>query len=387
MARRRYQDPTPKRRGKWWTLRYRQDEIVNGKLTRVRNEVRLALVNNTSEKDARRQAAEHLRPLNQGLETIGAAVNFKHYVEKHYIPLVMPLLAKSTQDRYEGVLNNYLVPTFGDLPLRDLTPMTLQSYFSKMATSSLAQESKDKIRDVLSSVLGSAQRYGLLVANPIENVQLPPDRRGRRRQKPYLTPALFGALIAKIPEPYASMVYVAIYTGLRVSELAGLRWNDVHANGITIDERFCRGDWGAPKSDASNTTIAVNRCVIERIYRLKILTVEVRAGHSIRKHRVVKADGPDDLVFQSVREGKPIRDNNILSRFIKPAGRSLGMDWVNWRTLRTSHAVWLKLAGADPKDAQGQMRHSRISTTMDIYTQFVPESQVREVEKLSKLVQ
>jgi integrase len=100
----------------------------------------------------------------------------------------------------------------------------------------------------------------------------------------------------------------------------------------------------------------------------------------------VKADGPEDLVFQSVRDGKPIRDNNILTRFIKPAGRELGMDWVNWRTLRTSHAVWLKLAGADPKDAQGQMRHSRISTTMDIYTQFVPESQVRVVEKLSKLV-
>jgi len=385
MARRRYQDPTPQRRGKWWTLRYRQDEIVNGKLTRVRKEVRLALIENTSEKDARRQAAEHLRPLNQGLETIGAAVNFQHYTEKHYIPLVMPLLAKSTQDRYQGVIDNYLIPTFGALPLRDLTPMTLQAYFSKMASSPLAQESKDKIRDVLSSVLGSAKRYGLLVANPMEAVQLPPERRGKRRYKPYLTPALFEVLIAKIPEPYASMVYVAIYTGLRVSELAGLRWNDVRENGITIDERFCRGDWGAPKSDASNTTIAVNRCVIERIHRMKLLTVKVRAGNAIRKHKVVKSDGPDDLVFQSVRDGKPIRDNNILSRFIKPAGRALGMAWVNWRCLRTSHATWLKMAGADPKDAQGQLRHSRISTTMDIYTQFVPESQVRVVEKLSTL--
>ena len=61
------------------------------------------------------------------------------------------------------------------------------------------------------------------------------------------------------------------------------------------------------------------------------------------------------------------------------------MPWVNWRTLRTSHDVWLKLAGAVPKDAQGQMRHSRISTTMDIYMQFVPESQARVVEKLSTL--
>ena len=51
------------------------------------------------------------------------------------------------------------------------------------------------------------------------------------------------------------------------------------------------------------------------------------------------------------------------------------MPWLNWRRLRTSHAVWLKLAGADVKDAQGQMRHSRASTTLDIYQQFVPASQ------------
>jgi hypothetical protein len=55
------------------------------------------------------------------------------------------------------------------------------------------------------------------------------------------------------------MAYVAIYTGLRVSELAGLRRNDLGENSITIDERFCRGDWGAPKSDARNATIGVNR--------------------------------------------------------------------------------------------------------------------------------
>jgi integrase len=63
-----------------------------------------------------------------------------------------------------------------------------------------------------------------------------------------------------------------------------------------------------------------------------------------------------DLVFQSVRSGKPTRDNNILARFIKPAARVLGLPWVNWRSLRTSHATWLKMAGADVKDPQAQMR-------------------------------
>ena len=112
----------------------------------------------------------------------------------------------------------------------------------------------------------------------------------------------------------------------------------------------------------------------------------MKAGNAIRKYKVVKRDRPDDLVFQSVRCGKPLRDNNILARFIKPAARALGLPWVNWRSLRTSHATWLKMAGADVKDAQAQMRHSRSSTTLDIYQQFVPESQQRVVEGLSRLV-
>ena len=69
----------------------------------------------------------------------------------------------------------------------------------------------------------------------MEHVRIPPDRRGRKRNKPYVTPEQFEKLVTLIPEPYATMVYVAIYTGLRVSELAGLRWDDIHEDSITIE--------------------------------------------------------------------------------------------------------------------------------------------------------
>ena len=340
------------------------------------------------EREVKKIAVEFLRPLNQGLVTVGAAICFKEYVEGTYGPIELPLLAKATQERYAGVLENYLLPEFGKLSLRDLTPLTLQKYFSGMAASkttlNLSFESRDKIRDVLSSVLGSAKKYGLLVANPAEGIRLPRDNRGHV-VKPYLEPTKFAALLALIPEPYSTMAYVAVFTGLRVSELVALRWRNVHEDSISIEQRFCRGDWGAPKSRASNATIAVNQCVLNRLTRLKTLTVEVKAGRTVRKYRAVRSCGPDDLVFQSLKTGAPMRDNNILTRHIKPAGRILGMPWLNWRCLRTSHATWLKLAGADVKDAQAQMRHSRASTTMDVYMQFVPESQRKVVDRLSHL--
>jgi hypothetical protein len=118
---------------------------------------------------------------------------------------------------------------------------------------------------------------------------------------------------------------------------------------LTVDERCCRGDWDAPKSEASNATIGVESCVIDRINRLKQLTVNVKAGRAVRHYKVVKSDRPEDLVFQSVKTGAPMRDNNILSRHIKPAARKLGLPWINWRCLRTSHATWMVEAGANPK--------------------------------------
>jgi len=382
MARRRFQDPVPKRSGRWWYLLFWQDVFTNGKNIRRRKRHKLAPAD-LPEREVKKMAAEFLRPMNQGLAPIGSATKFEEYVEAIYKTTLLPLMAKSTRDRYQGVIKNYLQPAFGSKCLRDLTPLILQQYFSNMDRT-LSYESRDKVRDVMSSILASAVNYGLLVKNPADGVRLAPGKKGNRI-KPFIDPQKFLALLALMPEPYASMVFVAVYTGLRVSELIGLKWKNVHSDSISVTEKCCRGDWGAPKSEASNATIAVNPSVIDRIHRLKTITVEVKAGTGVRRYSAVKGTGPDDLVFASVKAGRPMRDNNILCRFIKPAARKLGIGFVNWQVLRRSHATWLKMAGADVKDAQAQMRHSRVTTTLEIYQQFIPESQRRVVNKLSEL--
>ncbi len=383
MARRRFQAPKPEKRGKYWVLRYWQDVFQDGRRTRQRKRIKLAPAT-MPEREVKKIAAEHLRPMNQGLVTIGSATNFTEFVDNVYTPVSLSKMASSTQDRYEGIIDNYLKPQFGGLCLRDISVLTVDRYISDLGKTKLSHESMDKIRDVLSSILGSAVRYELLVKNPVEGIRMPKPKPGKR-SKPFIMPEQFTALVNLIAEPYASMVYVAVYTGLRVSELIGLKWGDIGESSITIDERYCRGDWGIPKSEASTATVPVNGSVIQRIDRLKTLVVDVRAGRAVRKYQVVKASGAEDLVFASLINQKPMRDNNILVRHIKPAARKLGLAYVNWQVLRRSFATWLKMAGADVKDAQALMRHSRASTTLDIYQQFIPESERRVVDKLSGL--
>lgn len=383
MARRRFQAPKPEKRGNYWVLRYWQDEFKDGRRTRKRIRIKLGPAS-MAEREVKKIASEHLRPMNQGLITIGSATNFTEFVDNVYVPVSMTKMASSTQNRYRGIIKNYLKPQFGSLCLRDISVLSADRYLSGLSKSKLSHESMDKIRDVLSSILESAVRYELLVKNPVEGIRLPKPKLGKR-SKPFVTPDQFVAMLNLIAEPYASMAHVSVYTGLRVSELVGLKWRNVHHDSISIEQRYCRGDWGVPKSEASNATVPVNASVIERIQRLKTLTVEVKAGRATRRYKAVKSCGPDDLVFQSVRSGAPMRDNNILVRHIKPAAKSIGLPWVNWQVLRRSFATWLKLAGADVKDAQALMRHSRASTTLDIYQQFIPESERRVVDRLSGL--
>jgi integrase len=378
MARRRYQNPTPERIGKFWYVRIRQDHFENGRTFRKLVRLKIAPAS-MLEREVKKIAAELVRPMNQGQITIGSAANFREFVHSEYIPTVLPLLATTTRESYQTTLTKYLEPAFGDCCLRDLTPRTLQRYFSNLK---IAHPSIVKVRDALSSVLRSAVP-DFLVSNSLEGLRLPLDKRARR-PKPTITPAEFNNLIEFMPEPYASMVFTSVWTGLRVSELIALKWRCIHADSISVEERFCRGDWSVPKTAASAATIGVTPEVIARITRLKTLTVEVRAGRAVRRHKLVKKDGLDDLVFQSVQTGAPMNDQNVLKRYLKPAAKALGLPFVTWRTLRTSHATWLVQAGADPKSVQGQMRHSRISTTMDIYAQTVPLAQRAAIEKLSQ---
>src|SRR5271167_3800666 len=81
-----------------------------------------------------------------------------------------------------------------------------------------------------------------------------------------------------------------------------------------------------------------------------------------------------------------LTEPGILSRHIKPAAKKLGLGTVNWQVFRRSYATWLVEAGADPKAVQGQMRHSRIGPTMDIYAQIVAAAQRRAVAKLSEML-
>jgi len=99
MARRRFQNPKPFREGNWWWIRIRQDVFTEGRLERKQERMKVCPAS-VPEREARKIASEMLRPMNQGLQTIGSATRFADYVNGTYRPVVLPLLANTTKASY-----------------------------------------------------------------------------------------------------------------------------------------------------------------------------------------------------------------------------------------------------------------------------------------------
>lgn len=154
MARKRFQDPDLEKVGNWWEIRIYQDEYSNGRRIRKRKRIRLAPVS-MPVREVQKVKAEYLRPLNQGLVSAGSATAFEEYVRNVYTTTELPLMASSTQERYLGIVKNYLVPTFGGLYLRDMTTLRLQKYISGFPIISVegsrSAAHKDGLREGLSA--------------------------------------------------------------------------------------------------------------------------------------------------------------------------------------------------------------------------------------------
>ena len=97
--------------------------------------------------------------------------------------------------------------------------------------------------------------------------------------------------------------------------------------------------------------------------------------------RQAKHTDAGSLVF-STRSGKPISPNNILRRFVFPACEALGLPRATWLTFRRTYASWSHDKGVPDKVTAELMGHAKVDTTLNVYTQVLPDSLRAAVDRV-----
>jgi integrase len=375
MARRRFQRGSIRKRGKRnpvWELQWWEDYLkTDGTIGRRRESVILGCISEMSIKQARKEAEKKLSPVNAGKAVPYSTLTLRKFLEQFFVPLAFPILKASTRKRYRSTLDLHLLPAFGSIRLCDIKTVEVQRFILQKIDNGLGWETCNHLRNLLSKIFANAKKWGHFSGeNPASGVELPEKPPTTKKQA--LMPQQVVRLLAVLREPVRTMVLVAVLTGLRVGEILALRWQDVDLDRgeLRVEQAVYRGCLGSPKTKGSRRTLPLPETATQAL--------RVLARRSMHAN-------PEALVFAS-RKGTVLNDTNLLLRHLKPAARQIGAPWVSWHTFRRTHATLLQLAGGSAKDAQAQLGHAQITTTLGIYTLPVPAHQRAAVEKLSGLV-
>ena len=358
--RRRGQNPKPYKERDRWKFKYRIDQAQpDGSVKRVQKTKVLGRTDEMSFSEASREARKFVTPIDELQPGVEHSERTMADLIRAWREAIAPNLKRSTCESY-GWAFKRIKPAFGTAQISEIEKTDVQLFLTD-AGRALAPESVHDLRARLRGLLSVAVDWGWIPANPAGGRLRLPKRR-HVREKHILTPAQFLLLLSALPQPYSTVVCLAVLGGLRKGELEALRCVDILSNGVTVDEANYRGTLDSPKTERSNRTVAIGP-IVQRALDEWL--------------RVAPFTGPSDFVF-SIRTNSPINLKNTVERHVKPACRRLGIPAVSWHDLRHTYTTWGRRAGVKAESMRDQLGHSSVKTTLDIYSHVDSQDGVAE---------
>jgi integrase len=368
-----------KRGPRVWIFRWRET-TADGR--RVNRKVVVGTVEEYRTEAAAKKAVNALRiDINKestqaGLRPLTVEQLIAHYKEKELSENGLKK-AVSTAAVYASILDEYIERRWGSYRLPDVRTIAVEDWLGSLigikTQKPLAPATKAKIRNVMHALFNHAMRHEWLERNPITLVR---QSAKRQRVPDVLEVEEIKALLAELPEPFKTMVFLDAATGLRVSELVGLKWSDIDFDKLEINLRrgVVDGFVGPMKTEASRKPIPLDSGLAEVLLD--------RRGRS-------EYAGPDDWLFASPRmKGvKPYSPDTLLSKVIRPAAKRAGIaKRIGWHTFRHTFATLLKANGEDVKVVQESLRHANSRITLDTYTQAVTPAKRQAQTRVVKMI-
>jgi integrase len=301
-------------------------------------------------------------------------------------------LERTTIDHYQQHLKFHILPELGRLKLAQLSAPMIREFEDKLRLGTVPPVEKvegprsaamtKKIRGSLSTLLADAMERGLINRNVVRDLRSRrkkgKERRAEKRQKgklekgiDYPTPDEIRAIMGALKGRWRPLLLTAIYTGLRASELRGLRWADIDIERKKLHVRQRADAYkviGAPKSEAGARTVPFGKYL----------------ANTLREWKLQCPKSELDLVFPT-GTGAVEYHANVVNRGLKPAQIKAGVTvdgkakYTGVHALRHFYASWCINPpdrgglGLPPKVVQARLGHSSIQMTLDVYGHLFPD--------------
>jgi len=342
-----------------------------------------------TKKEAERALAEALHQIDTGVFIKPGRLTLADFLQRWLKDYARPNLAPRTTEGYETIIRCHLVPAIGAIPLTQLKPQHIQGYYSDMLSSGRCADkaplSPTTVRQhhmVLHRALRFAIRWGLISKNPVDAIE--PPRCHRSEIHIMNEDNIHTLLEAAKHTPYHALFYLALFTGMRRSELLALRWCDVELalGQISVNRSLHRLRdksvvFAMPKTAKGRRGIALppSATLILKDHRDRLEHIRIRDGRELQEA---------DLVFSHL-DGTPLLPDSVSQAWRRITRRD-GLQGVRLHDARHSHASLMLKQGIHPKIVQERLGHAGIQVTLDTYSHVVPGLQEAAAARFDQLM-
>jgi integrase len=303
--------------------------------------------------------------------------NLGTYLERWLTNVQKPRLAESTHILQDGLRRNHVEPyPVARVRLDRLAPDHFDQLLADLERKGVGARVRQQVHALLRRALRDAVRRRTLTVNPLDAVYVP--RAPRGKINPLTSRQVRKILKAARADRYEALFILGLTTGARQGELFGLLWGDVDLERGTIQIRRSQREVAGrielvePKTAKSRRRIALG----------------ANATLALRRHRerLGAIPHPKARVF-TARDGGPIRRSNFLRRDWAALLKRAKVAPISWKDATRHTMATLALAeNVHPKLVQERLGHSRISTTLDIYSHAIPDLQEEAAATLDRFL-
>ncbi len=355
----------PRKEGYIWVLRYRVSR-ADGR--RVENIMPVGLVRDfPKERDAWREVGRLglLARINDAPAPGRIRFNAlaEHYLKADFGEDAVRPKSENTTMIVQHIVRDYLIARWGDETAEDIKPLDIQRWLKSLnSDNGLAWTTISKMRGIMSRIYKVGILHERVSKNPVERVET-------RSTSTYRAIVISPAQTLKLLESLTDMLHHTLVltcaaTALRASEILALRWSDIlwDEGRVRVSKRWAMGKDGETKTEASDGYVPLHPVL----------------AHYLRDWQTHTPYAKDtDFVFPSLKaRGRvPLSASAFVADHLRPAAIGAGVQIdegqrFGLHNLRHSLSNWLvNKAKVEPKTVQGILRHSRIQTTLDLYTQ------------------
>ena len=349
-----------KKHGKWWTLKYRTNVLVNGtpqrkdvykKLARVDRDHQPKPDGSAPEK-VKALAALELAPHNAGQAQV-------------YSGDTVDTFLQSFLEKGEGGRGRALNPTtklsyktmyrlakdfLPAIELRQVRTPHIDKLLRDIAAADgadrRAQSVYANLKNFLSSAFRYAVRHGLVDSNPVRDAAIPQGNVSDTHA--YTLKEVHQYMHVLTDHTSRALVMVAMFTGLRMEEIKGLRWEDYDGEVLNVRRAVAHGKLLTVKTDASQAPVPVIGVV-----------KKVLADH-------LKRNSGDGYIFHG-ETGKPLVIENHTRRTLRPELTAAGVAWHGLHGFRRGLATVLHGLDVSELTIKHVLRHSTKDVTSKSY--------------------